>query len=72
MLTRLFPILSVVAYFAVLVGSTQLATAAPPVPANLKPIAVRGGIVGIPLVAPPPGAGFPSSVAVAVVDGDTT
>jgi hypothetical protein len=42
--------------------------AAPPVPANRTPIAVRDGVVGIPLVAPPLGEGLPARPKVRLLD----
>lgn len=42
----------------------------PPIPLNLSPIAVRGGIVAIPLQVPPVGEGLPASMAVQLRDGD--
>jgi hypothetical protein len=57
------------------VGLTALvlhrgAFAEPPVPLNTAPVAVRGGIVAIPLRMPEPGKSLPAEWTVTLVDGD--
>lgn len=47
--------------------AARCAEAAPPEPATLRPVAVRGGILALPLRSPPPGEGLPERVAVAIV-----
>ncbi len=59
---------SSLAILTIATGAT--AFGGPPIPLNLSPIAVRGGIVAIPLQLPPAGEGLPSSVPVQLRDGD--